>query len=502
MGDEWQPRIVAFFCNWCTYTAADLAGVSRMKYAANVRVIRVMCSGRVDPQFVLKAFESGADGVLIGGCHPGDCHYMEGNYKCLRRYHLLERMLQDLGVAPERFRLEWISASEGNKVKSVIDSMVETLTNMGPLAMPTRMQGWDSEVDHALTELETEVQKSSEEKVEPETTAAGKPKVAFYWCASCGGCEESVVDLAEDILDVVSKVDIVFWPVAMDFKKSDVEKMKDKELTVSFINGAVRTSEQEEMAYLLRRKSQVVIAYGSCAHSGGIPALSNLFSREKLLKTVYEDAPSVVNPEATAPSEVTEFQGQEVRLPGIRSLVRSLDQVVDVDYYLPGCAPSPTLLKAAIETLLSGELPPKGSVLAPDHALCQDCPRKESKPEDLSFNEFKRVHQVDLDPETCFLSQGIFCMGPATRSGCEAVCLDGNMPCSGCYGPTSRVTDQGAKILSSIASNLDSNDPEKIKEILNGIPDPTGTFYRYGMAKCSLRARVDAHDNLDKGKNS
>ncbi|MCS7310816.1 MAG: hydrogenase iron-sulfur subunit, partial [Armatimonadetes bacterium] len=122
---QWEPLIVAFFCNWCTYTAADLAGVSRMGYDPNVRVIRVMCSGRVDPQFVLDAFAHGADGVLIGGCHPGDCHYVEGNYKTLRRYHLLKRVLRDLGIEPERLRLEWIAASEGEKVAKTINEMVE-----------------------------------------------------------------------------------------------------------------------------------------------------------------------------------------------------------------------------------------------------------------------------------------------------------------------------------------------------------------------------------------
>src|SRR3970040_1836501 len=113
---NWQPRIVAFFCNWCTYTAADLAGVSRMKYAANARVVRVMCSGRIDPQFVLEAFAQGADGVLIGGCHPGDCHYPEGDYKTLRRATLLRRVLEAMGIEPARFRLAWISPSAADRV--------------------------------------------------------------------------------------------------------------------------------------------------------------------------------------------------------------------------------------------------------------------------------------------------------------------------------------------------------------------------------------------------
>ena len=128
-----EPRIVAFFCNWCTYLAADLAGTSRMKYAPNTRVIRVMCSGRVDPQFVLDAFAHGADGVLIGGCHPGDCHYQEGNYKTLRRFHLLKRLLRDMGIEEERIRLEWISAAEGDRVRTVVNDMVEKVRALGPL---------------------------------------------------------------------------------------------------------------------------------------------------------------------------------------------------------------------------------------------------------------------------------------------------------------------------------------------------------------------------------
>jgi F420-non-reducing hydrogenase iron-sulfur subunit len=137
---------VAFFCNWCTYTAADLAGVSRLKHAPNIRIIRVMCSGRIDPQFVLAAFARGADGVLVGGCHPGDCHYMEGNYKALRRIRLLQRVLRDLGIEPERFRLEWISASEGEKVRSVVNDMVEKVRRLGPLALPERWNNRDREL--------------------------------------------------------------------------------------------------------------------------------------------------------------------------------------------------------------------------------------------------------------------------------------------------------------------------------------------------------------------
>ena len=159
----WTPRIVAFFCNWCTYTAADLAGVSRLKYAPNVRVIRVMCSGRVDPQFVMEAFAKGADGVLLGGCHPGDCHYAEGNYKTLRRMKMLERMLKAMGVEDGRFRLEWISGAEGDKVRTVVNDMTEKVRALGPLDLPGRFREWDKEI----AELEERVNaaEDKEEKI-------------------------------------------------------------------------------------------------------------------------------------------------------------------------------------------------------------------------------------------------------------------------------------------------------------------------------------------------
>jgi len=130
-----EPKIVGIFCNWCTYLAADLAGVSRMKYASNLRIVRVMCSGRIDPQMVIWALRNGADGVLLGGCHPGDCHYIEGNYKALRRYKLLQRLLEQFGIEPERVRLEWISASEGEKLTKVVNEFTEQLRKLGPLEL-------------------------------------------------------------------------------------------------------------------------------------------------------------------------------------------------------------------------------------------------------------------------------------------------------------------------------------------------------------------------------
>jgi F420-non-reducing hydrogenase small subunit len=321
------------------------------------------------------------------------------------------------------------------------------------------------------------------------TAAAEKPKVAFYWCASCGGCEEAVVDLAENILDVVAAVDIVFWPVALDFKRKDVEAMEDGAILASFINGSIRTTEQEEMVHLLRKKSKLLLAFGSCSHLGGIPGLANLWDRRSIFRTVYSETPSTVNPGGTLPQQELNDNGREVHLPGFYDTVRSLDQVADVDYYVPGCAPTPKVLMGAVQTLLSGELPPKGTVLSPDIALCEECPRKDSKPQDLALTEFKRPHEVLIDEETCLLAQGILCMGPATRGGCEGQCVQGNMPCTGCFGPTSRVRDFGAKALSAFASMVDAKDGDEIERILSAIPDPIGTLYRYSLPTSLLRRR-------------
>jgi F420-non-reducing hydrogenase iron-sulfur subunit len=135
-----EPKIIGFLCNWCSYTGADLAGVSRIKSAPNVRVIRTMCSGRVDPSFILKAFQMGADGVIVMGCHLGDCHYQEGNYKTIRRIPFLKRLVKDFGIDPRRLRLEWVSASEGDKFARVVNEFTEEIRSLGPLTLPVHAE--------------------------------------------------------------------------------------------------------------------------------------------------------------------------------------------------------------------------------------------------------------------------------------------------------------------------------------------------------------------------
>ncbi|HHE38255.1 MAG TPA: oxidoreductase [Candidatus Cloacimonetes bacterium] len=326
-----------------------------------------------------------------------------------------------------------------------------------------------------------------------------KPKVAFYWCASCGGCEEAIVDLNEDILKVVELVDIVFWPCAMDFKYQDVRDMEDKEITVAFINGAIRTDEQEEMAKLLRKKSLLVVAFGACSHLGGIPGLANFWDRKTIFESSYgKGCPSVDNPDFVVPQTVTEVPEGELELPAFHNTVKSLDQVIDVDYYLPGCSPAPYLTMQAIEAILSGELPEKGTVLAPEKTLCDVCDRNETKPEKMSISQIKRISEVIADPEKCFLAEGIICLGPITRAGCteegSGRCITANMPCRGCYGPPTEVKDVGGKMISALASilgleNEENMSDEDVEKLMNQVVDPAGYFYRFSLPTSLLRRK-------------
>jgi len=317
-----------------------------------------------------------------------------------------------------------------------------------------------------------------------------KPKVAFYWCASCGGCEEAVVDLAEDILKVVDAVDIALWPVALDYKLKDVQAWKPGEVSVAFINGAIRLSEQEMWVKLLREKCPVVVAFGSCAHLGGIPGLANATSREEILANKYHRSPTVDNPDGIVPQEETHVNGYDLELPKFWKDAKRLDDVIDVDYYLPGCAPPPELIMQAVTAILEDKLPPKGSVLAPEKALCETCPRNDTKPDDMTIESFKRLATSTPDPDKCFLASGFLCMGPATRGGCGERCIRGNMPCRGCFGPTPDALDPGLKILSAIASRGEADTEESSRAFADSLADPLGTFYRFSLPSSMLKRRV------------
>jgi F420-non-reducing hydrogenase small subunit len=225
----------------------------------------------------------------------------------------------------------------------------------------------------------------------------------------------------------------------------------------------------------------VVVAFGICAQLGGIPGLANLSDAKGIFAEVYRDG--------VTPVRRHRENGYSLSLPEFFDTVVALDRVIDVDYYVPGCPPTPNIIHDAMHALLGAELPPKGTVLAPDQALCEQCPRKDSRPEKLLLKEFKRPHQVVVDQQTCLLAQGLVCLGPGTRAGCNAMCIRGNMPCTGCFGGTSRVRDYGAKALSAIASVIEANEESEIAQALEAVPDPVGTFYRYSLPSSMLGRR-------------
>ncbi len=314
------------------------------------------------------------------------------------------------------------------------------------------------------------------------------PKIAFYWAASCGGCEVAILDLDEAVLDVAAKADIVFWPVAIDTKLHDIEAMPDNGIDVTFFNGGIRNSEAVHMAKLLRKKSKFLVAFGTCAHCGGVPSLANLKTKDQILERVYKTTPSTVNPEGIYPQTSYKVEEGDITLPEFLDGVYPLDNVVPVDYTLPGCPPPKKWILAGVTAFLTGELPPKGSIIAEEFALCKECPRE--KPEKHIVKEFKRTWEVmNIDFEKCLLDQGIICLGPATRAGCEARCITTNYPCRGCMGPAPKILDMGAKMTSVLGSVLEEKDETKMEQIIDEIPDLAGTFYEFTAGRSVLLRR-------------
>ncbi len=321
-------------------------------------------------------------------------------------------------------------------------------------------------------------------------TAGTRYRFAMYGAASCGGCDISVLNLHEAILDLAERFEIVLWPTVMDAKYDDLARMPDRSIDLTLFSGGIRNDENEELARLLRRKSVILVAYGSCATEGCIPGLANLRSVDELLATAFE-GPSTENPDHLRPVRAWLAPEGELHLPGLGSLVRTLDQVVTVDYRIPGCPPESErvadvlgLLTAALDG--KAPLPPAGSVLGGgDSTVCEECRRDRGIKRIARFTRIQELASVD--PSLCLLEQGLPCNGPATRSGCGAKCPLAGAPCIGCYGPADGVVDFGARLLSAFASVVDASEPEEIDHILDGLPDPVGQFYRFSLAGSLLR---------------
>jgi F420-non-reducing hydrogenase small subunit len=320
---------------------------------------------------------------------------------------------------------------------------------------------------------------------------AEKLKLALYWAATCGGCEIAVLDLNEKILDLAAAADIYLWPVAMDFKYKDAEAWPDEFIDVCLFNGAIRNSEGEHMAHLLRRKSKTLVAFGSCACFGGIPGLANAGDADQVFQRAYQTTWSTENPDGIRPQTHTAVPEGELTLPQFYNTVCSLGQVEDVDYFMPGCPPVPERIWEVIGAIVGGQLPPKGATVGvTDTTVCEECPRTK---EEKMVDGFVRPHLTLTDPQRCLLEQGVVCMGPATRGGCGARCVQAWMPCRGCYGPADHVADQGAKMLCALASIVNAEDEAAARKTMDGIVDPLGTFYRFALP-ASLLHRVKTAD--------
>jgi F420-non-reducing hydrogenase small subunit len=324
----------------------------------------------------------------------------------------------------------------------------------------------------------------------------GKKRLALYWASSCGGCEIALANLHDLFLELTAQLELFFCPAFVDTKTKDVLSLPDGAIALTLFNGALRTDENVEMAQLLRRKSRVLVAFGTCAHCGGIPALSNLSTRDDHLRTVYADTAS--GQAAAVPREETAVTDGVLRLPRFHARVKSLASVVPVDFTVPGCPPEPSTIWAALKPFVGEtELPAAGSVLGGrGSTVCEECARQR---EGTLLARFRRIVELVPDPVRCLLDQGLPCVGLATRGGCGALCPAAQVPCSGCYGPPEGVYDQAAKLASVLGSVLDVSDlkgreaaeiAERVDRVLDTLPDVAGVCGKYSLA--TRRSKCDA----------
>jgi F420-non-reducing hydrogenase small subunit len=322
------------------------------------------------------------------------------------------------------------------------------------------------------------------------TDQAGKEsklKLGMYWAASCGGCDISLLEIGPHLLELIESAEVAFWPCIADPKYKDMVAAPDGYLDFLFWNGGIRNSEQEELAHLLRRKCKTLVAYGSCAIDGGIPALANLTSVRELLQTIYHQGPSLDNATGTEPQRCTSLPQGELGLPELYPCVLRLRDVVKVDYQIPGCPPQALQVWKILQLVIGGRIPPTNEAVkvgCETKAVCDECPREKKK---VKIKKIQRPHEAIPEPEWCLLEQGFLCAGPATRSGCGALCLKADLACRGCYGASGESEDQGTALISAIASNFEAENEEQVQEMINQIVDPVGTFYRFSLSSSELK---------------
>ena len=487
MSETFEPKIVGFLCNWCSYRAADLAGTARIKYAPNVRIIRVMCSGRVDPDLR-------PQGPRPGGRRRDDRRLPSG------RVPLHRAELQGHAALPDaqahargdgrrgRPRPAGLGLGRRRPATGRGDRQVR---RRRPQARAAELAG---QLGRETGSGQRPWRRSSKEHAEAMEVPAHERQTARRNWRSTGrppaaAAKSPILAIDEKILDVAAAFDIVFWPCATDGKVRDVEKMADGEIDVCLFNGGIRTSEQEYMAQL--HAAQV-------EGPGGLRLLRQRRLHPRpgqheqpqgdLRQRLPRDAPSTENPKDVRPQTETEDarghaapagllrHAEDARPDGRRSTTTC-----------PAARPRPRASGTAITAILDGKLPPPGSVIGANTTVCDECTRKRTE---KKIKKFNRTWEIIPDEETCLLEQGLLCCGIATRAGCGALCPQVNSPCIGCYGPNDGVQDFGARLMSALASVIDSDDPDEIDRIIQeGIPDPVGTFYRFSLAQSLLRRK-------------
>ncbi len=303
---------------------------------------------------------------------------------------------------------------------------------------------------------------------------ADKIKIGSVWLGVCSGCELSIADIHEAVVDVLEYADFEFMPVLMDVKYDEWP-----EVDVAIVTGTIRNDENVELAKKVREKAGLVIGYGTCATHGGVFGLGNLFTTDELTQEAYINSESTYNDEGIIPHE---------DIPHLEDRVTLLRDVIDLDLELPGCPPRSDVVAEIIMALLKGEELPA----LPKTNLCEVCPR-EKPPEGLAMDKIIRQFELgEPEEDLCLVPQGLVCMGPATTSLCGAECPSIAIRCQGCYGPTSSVIDQGAKMISAIGSDFGVErdklvDPE---EVANQLDDVAGIFYTYTLPSALIPMKI------------